>query len=91
MTTYTIALLNDMLMATVVDGSDIEKAVNDEISKIGSVEDDSYRGAFSKCEIITGVTLANSEPETGEVVYSGTDAGWLEDENGVNYTVAYKA
>lgn len=81
MTTYTIALLNDMLVATAVDGDERMMA-----NRLSAAREQGIEFEDADLVLHTGLTLFKSSDEAEEagaaIVYSGTDMGWLEDENG---------
>jgi hypothetical protein len=75
MTTYTLALLPDLLLATCPDGDNIEHAVNIEMHKI-QVPTMVY-------ETVSGCTLTDEEPEDqSHIVWRSGDAGYIYDETG---------
>jgi hypothetical protein len=78
MTTYTIAIGSDMILATVPDGGDIATAA--------SV--DGYTGEY---EVITGLTLSDALPEGADAVWVSGNGGWLFLPNGNTATFAYRA
>lgn len=53
-------------------------------------EDDPLRYRPAEIELIQGCTLSHDEPETGEIVWSGSEGGWLIDEHGTTYKFASK-
>ena len=81
MTTYTIAMIGDMLAATAVDGDDamMSERLADTLTQI-------TEGDSTDVKYITGLTLYatvdDAEDDGAEVVYSGSDMGWLEDASG---------
>ena len=84
MTTYTIALLNDMLVATAVDGD--ERMMADRLS---AAREQGINFEDADLVLHTGLTLFKTSAEADEaeeagatIVYSGTSMGWLEDEKG---------
>lgn len=81
MTTYTIALLNDMLVATAVDGDERMMA-----NRLSAAREQGIEFEDADLVLHTGLTLFKTSDEAEEagaaIVYSGTDMGWLEDENG---------
>ena len=81
--TYTIATQNDLIIATVPDGSDIYAAVAEEAER-ACIEID-----FGDLDVTEGVTLADEEEEGDEVVFcSGPHTGYLMDEEGRRYALA---
>lgn len=83
MKTYTIAILNNLVIATVPDGQDIYQAVAEEAERAG-IEID-----FGELDVIVGVTLADEEEEGDRVVFrAGPHTGHLMDEDGHRYRVA---
>lgn len=93
MKTHTIALWGDWLIATAPDGdtATLAERIADAKSQGIDFDDDDLR-------IITGLTLirtiddeVKAEEAGAEIIYSGTDQGWLEDENGeTGYHAAVK-
>src|SRR5690606_28392827 len=84
MTTHTIAMLNDWLIATAPDGDKATLALRIAETKAQGIEFDD-----ADLHIVTGLTLIGSvddeiaaEEAGAEIVYSGTDQGWLQDEHG---------
>lgn len=76
MTTYTLAILPDLLLATCQDGDNIEHAVNIEMHKIGESQAPEY-------QTISGCTLTDEEPEDrSHIVWRSGDAGYIYDETG---------
>ena len=81
MKTYTIAMIGDMLAATAVDGDDamMSERLADTLTQI-------TEGDSTDVKYITGLTLYatvdDAEDDGAEVVYSGSDMGWLEDASG---------
>lgn len=81
MTTYTIAILNDMLVATAVDGDDTMMAERLKAARAAGIEFEA-----DDLTMIAGLTLyrsraeaADAEEEGAMIFYSGTDMGWLQD------------
>lgn len=91
MTTYTIAMLDDVLIATVQDSKDIMLEASNELVTGDYRKPDGYSYLMSDLTIISGLTLSNDEPADADIIYSGTTNGWLQDENGNTYLYAYKA
>ena len=84
MATYTLAIVDgEMLMATVVDGGDIDAAVEAEASMA--------RIDPPKFDAVYGCTLTNNEPEDGEYVWKSGNQGWIIDENGREWKYAVRA
>ena len=85
--TYTIAMFGDFLVATAVDGD--EGMMASRLAEMDTQLDGDWR---SQLVFYSGLTLFRSEddiPEGAEVIYSGTDCGWLEDADGrMEYTAA---
>lgn len=79
---YDIAFIGDWLMATVPHGADIVAATKATCSK-GGVD-------FSEPTVIEGVHLTDEPRDTDQIVYSGMQMGWLEDETGRTYQYAVK-
>ena len=81
MTTHTIAMIGDMLAATAVDGDDamMSERLADTLTQI-------TEGDSTDVKYITGLTLYatvdDAEDDGAEVVYSGSDMGWLQDASG---------
>ena len=83
MTTYTLAFSDDLLIATVATGADIDTAIRAEEERAGET--------FENIRIINGVTLTDEEPDDlDRIIYSGSDFGWLTDESGRTYEYAIK-
>ena len=82
MTTYTIALIGDMLAATAVDGDDFMMAERLADTLLQINEDN----GSAEVSYITGLTLyeteADAENDSAEIIYSGCDMGWLQDAAG---------
>ena len=83
MTTYTIVFWNDLLVATVPDGGDIDAAVSAEAERSGCPE-------MEATSIESGLTLTNDVIDGDEVMYSGVALGWLENERGENFRYAVR-
>ncbi len=82
MTTYTVATVNGMIVATVPDGEDIAAAVAAEAKNIGS--------EFGEYAVETGLTLTDTLGEDEEwELKSGTE-GWLIDESGKDWAYAVR-
>jgi len=84
MTTHTIALFGDWLIATAPDGDAAKLAERIAAAKGQGIDFDD-----ADLHIVTGLTLIGSaddeiaaEEAGAEIVYSGTDQGWLQDEHG---------
>lgn len=83
MSTYTIALIGDMLAATALDGDDamMQERLEDTLSQINAEDRGDVEIVFHE-----GLTLYATEEEAEEagadIVYSGNDMGWLEDAEG---------
>lgn len=79
MNTYTIAFTDSVLLATVVDGSDIDAVIKASVP--GDVE--------GEIEKVSGLVLTDDLQEGDEIVWSGNDCGYLTDEHGswFNYAV----
>jgi hypothetical protein len=82
--TYTVAILDPLLIAIVPDGSDIEAAIRDEEARAG-IEFDR-----SDLRIISGCTLTDETEDGDEVIYRGTTYGYLTDAGGRRYYAAVK-
>lgn len=83
MKTYIIATLNDVVIATVPDGSDIYAAVADEAERAG-IEID-----VGDLDVIEGVTLADEEEDGDKIVFrAGPHTGYPMDEEGRQYSLA---
>lgn len=94
MTTYTIALIDDMLAATAVDGDDamMQSRLEDMLSQINAEDRDRSR---ENIRFISGLTLFASVEDAEDagltVEYRGCDMGWLEDADGrMEYMAAAK-
>ena len=91
MTTYTIAMLDDMLLATAVDGDEamMAKRLEDTLSQLDPEREEQNRANIT---YVSGLTLFQAEEDAeeagAEIVYSGTQMGWLEDADG---NMAYEA
>jgi len=81
--TYTLVFAGDFLIATVVDGGDIETAVAEESKNAG-------------CELTVthteeGCTLTNDKPDDEDrIVWNDTARGWPFDEAGKDYLFAIR-
>lgn len=91
MNTYTIAFTTPspdgscLLLATVLDGTDIAAAVKHEIETAGLNEDLIY-------ETQSGLILTDAEPDDeSRIIWRGHDCGWLMDENDVTWNFAITA
>ena len=81
--TYTIATLDDMIVATVLDGQDVFQAAAEEAERAG-IEID-----FGDLDVTEGVTLADEEEEGDQIVFrAGPHTGYLMDEEGRRYSLA---
>lgn len=81
--TYTIATLDGMVIATVLDGQDVFQAAAEEAERAG-IEID-----FGDLDVTEGVTLADEEEEGDQIVFrAGPHTGYLMDEEGHRYRVA---
>lgn len=81
---YTIALLNDWLIATAPDGDEAMLA-----DRIEATRSEGIDFADADLRIIPGLTLIHTvedeiaaEEAGAEIIYSGTDQGWLQDAHG---------
>ena len=83
MTTYTIAIGADMLLATVPDGCDIHAAVK-------TWADESGFDMTTPYDIIRYCTLTDQEMDEDayDVVWKSGNAGWLTDETGSDWLFA---
>ncbi|MDA3876623.1 MAG: hypothetical protein PF483_06000 [Halothiobacillus sp.] len=83
MTTYTIAMIGDMLVATFVDGDDtmMNERISETLDQI-----DHGREKIHDITLKAGLTLYRTVEEAedagAEIVYQGCDMGWLVDEHG---------
>jgi len=78
--TYTIAICDDMLLATAPDGDDALMA-----QRLNAMDDQlsgNWRDRVTFTSGLTLVGLDDDDIDGAEEVYSGTECGWLEDENG---------
>lgn len=81
--TYTIATLEGMIIATVLDGQDVFKAAAEEAERAG-IEID-----FGDLDVTESVTLADEEEEGDKIVFrAGPHTGYLMDEEGRWYSLA---
>ena len=81
--TYTIATLDDMVVATVLDGQDVFQAAAEEAERAG-IEID-----FGDLDVTEGVTLADEEEDGDQIVFrAGPHTGCLMDEEGRQYSLA---
>ena len=88
MTTYTLAIGADMLLATVPDGDDIHAAVKAECA--GHIDITDIRDNLT---IVRGCTLTDSndyDPEYHDLIWSSGDSGWIFDETGADWRYAIK-
>ncbi len=87
MTTYTIAYINDLLLAVVPDETDIRAAVQKEIdtNNLAPIED---------YEIKSGLLLTNDRPTRGEgtIIFASKSGscGWITDQEGLTFDYAVK-
>lgn len=94
MTTYTIAMIDDMLAATAVDGDEamMTQRLQDTLDQLNAED---RANAASRVRYISGLQLFKTEEEAEdaglEIVYSGCDTGWLQDAEGnMQYMAAAK-
>ncbi len=81
---YTLAIAGDMLLATVIDGGDIEAAVATECAMAG-IEPLEYR-------TIHNCLLTDDYPEDSDaIVWRSGNCGWLIDESGCGWRFAVRA
>lgn len=81
MTTYTLAIGADVLLATARDGADVRAIV-------AADPNARYVGNY---DTIAGCTLTDAEPSaTDEVVWHSGDGGWIFDENGYSWRFAVR-
>lgn len=81
--TYTIATLNDVLIATVPDGGDIYAAVADEAERAGIVI------GGGDLDVTEGVTLTDEEKDGDKIVFrAGPHTGYLVDDEGRRFSLA---
>ena len=92
--TYTIALIDDMLAATAPDGdtSLMQGRLEDTLSQMSP---DERQDALERITYESGLTLLRTredlyaaEEAGADIIYTGTDMGWLEDAAG---EMAYEA
>lgn len=84
MSTYTIALAGDLLIACVPEGGDIDAAI-----KAGS-DAAGIDIAADDLTFVSGVTLTDQVEDGDKVIYSGFSCGWLLDMDGKAYEYAVK-
>lgn len=86
MTSYTIAYSTEtgMLVACIPDGGDMDAAIAAEGQKAGISFD------IDDLTIEDGLTLADEAPEGADIRYSGQSMGWLSDEAGRSFEMAYR-
>jgi hypothetical protein len=88
-TTYTIAMCDDILVATAPDG---DKALMEK--RLAAMDDQLSPGWRDRIAYTSGLTLIDFDAddiEGAEVIYSGTDCGWLEDAAGnMHYRAAVR-
>jgi hypothetical protein len=82
MSTYTIATINDHLIAVVPNGVDIEAAIREEEERAGVTFD------TRAVRVISGCTLTDEINAGDEVIYAGSELGFLTDEEGRRYKAA---
>lgn len=84
MTTYTIAMDGDMLIACIPDGEDLDAAI--------LMQTDAADCPLTASAVYTGLTLTDDEPEDrSRIVYSGHEMGWLTEEDGTPRDYAIRA
>jgi len=85
MTTYTLAIGADMLLATVPDGDDIHAAVQAWADETGFDMTTPY-------DVIPGCALTDTDfdEEHYDYVWKSGDSGWLMDETGADWRYAIK-
>jgi hypothetical protein len=82
MTLYTIVMAGDVLVASVPDGSDVDAEITAEENRAG-VE-------FENVYCHSGLELVNTVEPDDEIMYSGSEMGWLRDENGNHFKYAVR-
>jgi hypothetical protein len=82
--TYTLAVLDPLLIAIAPDGANIGAAIRDEESRAGVNVD------RSELRIISGCTLTDEIEDGDGVVYRGTTYGYLTDAEGHRHYTAVK-
>lgn len=93
--TYQIAMLGDLIIATASTDELLRQRAEAEIKMNGltitldpsnSAFNDVRPATFDDLKIIGGLTLYkttdDAEADAAEIVYSGTDMGWLQDDDG---------
>lgn len=81
--TYSIAFDGDLLIATVPTGGDLDAAID--------LERKNSRTPELKATSVIECVRLTDEPSAGEeIVYSGTEMGWLMDETGKTYNYAVR-
>ena len=78
--THTIAICDDMLVATAPDGDEALMA-----QRLNAMEGQLSGGWRDRVTFISGLMLIGFDDDDidgAEEIYSGTECGWLEDENG---------
>jgi hypothetical protein len=85
MTTYTLAIGADMLLATVPDGDDIHAAVQ-------ALIDENQIEAGTRYDVIPGCVLTDMEfdEEYYDYIWKSGNSGWLMDETGADWRYAVK-
>lgn len=88
--THTIAICDDLLVATAPDGDDAMMA-----ARLATMDGQLSPGWRDRLTFTSGLTLIDFDQddiEGAEEVYSGTDCGWLEDADGnMHYRAAVRA
>jgi hypothetical protein len=88
MTTYTLAIADIMLLATVPDDAGIAGAVAKEVEDNGL---DRHHGPI-EYKAISGCTLTDDEPEDSDtIVWHSGNGGWIIDETGRDWRFAVRA
>lgn len=83
MKTYTIAMWNDLLIAVIPDGADLEAAIAAEREKAATPE-------MTATATHSGLTLTDDPESDDDIVYSGYKMGWLTDETGKSFYYAVR-
>jgi hypothetical protein len=85
MTTYTIALLGDVLYGVAPDGADIMADVA-RVLDAGGIDPEEF--PWDDLKVIRGCTLVDDIEAGDEVIYAGNQCGFLTDEEGRRWHAA---
>ena len=95
MKTYTVATLDDLIIATTADAGKIRQAANKEleIAKLSKVDSDGNEHFYTAddCTFHEGLVLADELPDGVDAEFESGSQGWLENESGETFRYAYRS